>query len=109
MEELCDLSRSVVDVIGLFINQREHLSRSWRGLFRRVVLAFYNFKCQHKIAMEMDEIHSKILEISTGRPKKAHSRHIRITKPASTYPSESEHNLLKNLILSALMTMYMHL
>ena len=45
MEELCDLSRSTVDVIGLFINQREHLSRSWRGLLRRVLLAFYNFKC----------------------------------------------------------------
>ncbi|KAJ9701547.1 hypothetical protein PVL29_006770 [Vitis rotundifolia] len=61
MEELCDLSRSAVDVIG----------RSWRTPFRRVVLAFHNFKYQHKIAMEIDEIHSKILDISTGRQKKA--------------------------------------
>ncbi|RVW35786.1 hypothetical protein CK203_082550 [Vitis vinifera] len=35
----------------------------------RVVLAYYNFKCQHKLAMEMDEIHSKILEISVGDKK----------------------------------------
>ena len=48
MEELCDLSHFAVDVIMLLINRLERLSKSWRGPFRKVVLAFYNFKCLHK-------------------------------------------------------------
>ncbi|RVW27225.1 putative disease resistance RPP13-like protein 2 [Vitis vinifera] len=69
MEELCQVSCSAVDVIGLFINRREQLGRSWIGPLRRVVLAFDSLRSQHKLGMEMDKIKAKLLDISTWRPR----------------------------------------
>ncbi|KAL6319695.1 hypothetical protein AAG906_026763 [Vitis piasezkii] len=75
MEELCQVSCSVVDVIGLFINRREQLGRSWIGPLRRVVLAFDSLRSQHKLGMEMDKIKAKLLDISTWRPRDVSKQH----------------------------------
>ena len=87
MEELCDISRSAVDVLGLFINRREQLRRSWRSPFRKVALAVDYLKSRHKFSMEMEQIHCKILDISSRRPEKVpghgHKTHNR--EPASTF------------------------
>ena len=85
MEELCDISRSAVDVIGLFINRREQLKRNWGGPLMRVILALDNFLSQHEFSIQMDQLHTKLLDISARRPKIVHgdsrSREVGISFP----------------------------
>ncbi|KAJ9701549.1 hypothetical protein PVL29_006772 [Vitis rotundifolia] len=85
MEELCDISRSAVDVIGLFINRREQLRRSWRSPFRKLAVDY--LKSRHKFSMEMEQIHCKILDISIRRPENVpvHGHETHNREPASTF------------------------
>lgn len=68
MEELCLLSCSAVDVIGLFINRKEQLGKRWIRPLRRVVLAFDSLTSQRKLCMEMDKIKARLLDISRRTP-----------------------------------------
>lgn len=83
MEELCDASRSAVDVMGLFFKRREQLRRNWGGPLLRVILALDNFLSQHEFSMQMDKVHAKLLDIAARRPKIARghspSRHVGIS------------------------------
>ena len=64
MKELLTISSSAVDVMEELISRREHLRRS---LKERIVFDMDNLKSQHKLAMGMDQICSKILDISTRK------------------------------------------
>ena len=64
MKELLTISSSAVDVMEELISRREQLRRS---LKERIVFDMDNLKSQHKLAMGMDQICSKILDISTRK------------------------------------------
>ena len=86
MEELLTVSSSAVDVMEELINKREQLRRSWVEPLGRVVFDFHNFKSQHMLAMEIDKIYSKILNISTRKREEVPGNSQSTVPAANAFP-----------------------
>ncbi|RVW34248.1 putative disease resistance protein [Vitis vinifera] len=75
-----------VDVMEELINKREQLRRSWVEPLGRVVFDFHNFKSQHMLAMEIDKIYSKILNISTRKREEVPGNSQSTVPAANAFP-----------------------